>query len=343
MIKKTSNTLSNISKITILFVIVGLSISLYFMLNNTTSTVQAGHTEIKATVKNNKTSNLSPVVKKTATKAPDVKGYIYEHLIPEPVGTEDTYDHFPYMFALAEVIDITHPLYNELYALVIKNGKPNEDGDLILVLKNNTPRLINLTGYLNKNHPDYEEIMAENQRRLYLPTNKSENLDHDFVGNYLGVELVITTHNTLVAYRTSVNTDGPITSESLKKVFDKHISTSKGEVDDYLASNIRPILQQGEFQEGEIYCSNTYCIGHHRDTNTGRKQNKIITNSAEIRLAALKETVNKHCAECYIKETCSTESHYLNTARLSYMTFDELRAHRQKTSLQRCTIEIIKQ
>ena len=89
---------------------------------------------------------------------------------------------------------------------------------------------------------------------------------------------VMTTHNTVVAYRTSVNTDGPITSESLKKVFDKHISTSKGEVDDYLASNIRPILQQGEFQKGEIYCSNTYCIGHHRDTDTGRMPNERIYN-----------------------------------------------------------------
>jgi hypothetical protein len=343
MIKKTSNTLSNISKITILFVIVGLSISLYFMLNNTTSTVQAGHTEIKATVKNNKTSNLSPVVKKTATKAPDVKGYIYEHLIPEPVGTEDTYDHFPYMFALAEVIDITHPLYNELYALVIKNGKPNEDGDLILVLKNNTPKLINLTGYLNKNHPDYEEIMAENQRRLYLPTNKSENLDHDFVGNYHSVELVVTTHNTLVAYRMGTRTDGPVTSESLKKVFDKHLAKSKGEVDHYLASNIQPVLQEGEFNVGEIYCSNTYCIGHYRMANNLRLPSERNYNSGEIRKSILKETVQKYCAECYVKEVCSGESESLDKARQPKMTVDESIAYHQKTPLKSCTIEIIKQ
>jgi hypothetical protein len=313
------------------------------MLSNSTANTEIETVATRTSIESNIITDVTPIKKDHAPEQPVVTKYLYEHLIPEHVGTEDTYDHFPYMFALAEVIDITHPLYNELYALVIKNGKPNEDGDLILVLKNNTPKLINLTGYLNKNHPDYEEIMAENQRRLYLPTNKSENLDHYFVGNYHSVELVVTTHNTLVAYRMGTRTDGPVTSESLKKVFDKHLAKSKGEVDHYLASNIQPVLQEGEFNVGEIYCSNTYCIGHYRMANNLRLPSERNYNSGEIRKSILKETVQKYCAECYVKEVCSGESDHLDKARRPKMTLEESIAYHQKIPLKTCTIEIIKQ
>jgi hypothetical protein len=343
MIKPTSRDLSNKSKATISLVLFVIGISLYLMLSNSTANTEIETVATKTSIESNIITDVTPIKKDHAPEQPIVAKYLYEHLIPEHVGTEDSYDYYPYKFALAEVIDVNHPLYSELYALVINNGKANEGGDLTLVLKNNTPKRIDYMGRLNENHPDYAEIMAENQRQLYLPSNDSKNLDHDFVGNYRNVELVITTHNTLVAYRMGTRTDGPVTSESLKKVFDKHLTTSKGEVENYLASNIQPVLQEGEFNVGEIYCSNTYCIGHYRKANKVRLPSEINYNSGKIRKSILKETVRKYCAECYVKEVCSGESESLDKARQPKMTVDESIAYHQKTPLKSCTIEIIKQ